>query len=204
MQLKRVIVPALLVFTLSACATVDITDMASNNAPVSSETVKQSNVIKHLSAKLVSTFKDKKWTNLATAKSGQSTADILLRGVSQEAVVVKASTSQQKVTANALSANIREAEHHVFQLTKAAEKYFTLAEDDVILRDELTVLELALLTSRQAEQTFTHDVELLTEAPDLDLAEYIESVSSLRDITDEYGQHVRNIRALSDTEEAAF
>lgn len=202
MRLNRIILPALLGLALSACATVDLANMASS-APVETESAKQSSAVKYLSAKLVSTFEENDWASVTASKRGQSTGNILLKGLTQKAEIIQASTSAQKDSANALAKDIREAEHHVFQLSKAAEKYYTLATSDMILRDELASLEQALLASRQAEQNFSKLIEGFGEAPDLDMAEYAQSVLALRSITDEYGQHVRNLRKLSNISDAA-
>ncbi|MGB0908149.1 MAG: hypothetical protein ACPGVT_11695 [Maricaulaceae bacterium] len=195
---------AILMFScasLSACATVDIANMASPEN-VKTANVEQVNSVKRLASKLYTTFHDEGWAYNPKQKRSQSTASVLLNGLQAPAnVTVSVETNSSTIdraSLDSLSKDVRRAEHHIFQVTKAAEAYLTLVDEGENLRRELASLEKALLASRQAEQKFTRKFTSANFETHEDMTEYSESVTALRAVTDVYGERVRSTRTFLD------
>lgn len=200
MRAKLILLTTLSV-AMSGCATVDMTNMAGQaTAPATAKTT-QVNVVQRAASKLYAAFTSNGWVAKSSRKRVQSTADVLLKGLAPQTDLQKSGNyAVTAVSLTKLAADIRAAEHHVFQTTKAAEVYLAMAADDVNVRSELSSLEKALIAARQAELVFAAAIDTASTTSDggetaaTDFAEYQESVNKLRDVTDLYGDRVRQIR----------
>jgi hypothetical protein len=89
------------------------------------------------------------------------------------------------------------ASTHVEQTTKAAEVYLAMAPAEKSLRKELISLEKALIASREASQVF--EEALIKTAGDMnamDYSAYNASVNELRDVTNAFGDRVREAQMI--------
>ena len=88
--------------------------------------------------------------------------------------------------------DIRIAAKHVEQTTKAAEVYLAMAPGEKSLRKELVSLEKALIASREASQVFEDAlIKTVGETSAMDFVSYKNSVNELRDVTNAFGDRVR-------------
>ena len=91
-----------------------------------------------------------------------------------------------------LDADILEANTQILQTTKAAEVYLTIADDAADLGTELSLLEKALLSARDAENKFAQSIGVKPNVKtEQDFALLSGSVDRLKDVTDAYGDRIR-------------
>ncbi|WP_371398331.1 hypothetical protein [Fretibacter rubidus] len=191
MRLK-LLCASLAAMSLTACATVDMTSMAGTTSISAQQTSPQGNVVERAASKLYAVFVNKGWAAKASRKRVQSTANVLLKGLEPTVADMNAGSYADTATSYAsLSSDIRAAQQHVDQTVKAAEVYLAMSDLGVNMRAELSSLEKALITSRQAEVVFSTALERLNRTDCPDFASYAARVNALRDVTDEYGQRVR-------------
>jgi len=177
---------------MSACATVDLTEMASQNSAIKTNAIER-NIVQRSARALRSVFASKGWTTKSSKDRIQSTASILLKGLeNKNPVTPKSHGYAVRVTdASMVQADIREASQHVEQTTKAAEVYLAMAPGDASLLKELASLEKALLTCRQAEVVFNRAQKNTKSHSPESLSGFTSSVDALRDVTNAYGDRVR-------------
>jgi len=177
---------------MSACATVDLTEMASQNSAIKTNAIER-NIVQRSASALRSVFASKGWTTKSSKDRIQSTASILLKGLeNKNPVTPKSHGYAVRVTdASMVQADIREASQHVEQTTKAAEVYLAMAPGDASLLKELASLEKALLTCRQAEVVFDRAQKNTKLHSPESLSGFTSSVDALRDVTNAYGDRVR-------------
>ncbi len=180
--------------TLSACATVDISNITAAQPTAAPETVAELNVVQRATSNLYTAFKDKGLATDVSKKKMRSAARILLTGLDAKPSEDKQNYAVVIGSAEALNADLIMATKHVEQARKAAEIYLAMAPVNTSVRDELISLQKALMASKKAERNF---VEALSHykvpAPDADFSAYTQSVAKLRDITDDYGLRVRSV-----------
>lgn len=182
--------------SMSACATVDLDEMAAANNASKSEFV-SANVVQRAVTKLYAAFTNKGLVAKTSKKKMQSAAQILLVGL-QDQGLKENDDDYASITVDPLTvlADIRTASHHVEQTTKAAEVYLAIASTDKSLRKELNSLEEALLASKAAESIF-EDALIKTGRPltTTEFASYNVHVEELKDITNAFGDRVRDSRS---------
>ncbi len=178
--------------SVSACATVDLDEMAAAKTVTKTNLV-DSNVVQRAAIKLKSAFSSRGFVAKDSQKRMQSAAHILLKGLEDQEI--KPDTASYVSTANdpiIILADILAAARHVEQTTKAAEVYLAMAPVETTLRKELNSLEDALLASRAAETIFE---EALTKTGhSLTASEFVSYnilVDELKNVTNAFGDRVR-------------
>jgi len=180
-------------FSLSACATVDLNDVATPKGTSASK-VADINVVQRAASKLYAAFSSRGFVAKDGRKRVQSAARVLLKGLEDKDVsTVSAEGYVSTISDSAVVlSDIRIASSHVEQTTKAAEVYLAIAPADSSLRKELVSLEKALIASREASQVFEDAlIKTAGQSDTLDYNAYKVSVNELRDITNAFGDRVR-------------
>jgi len=178
---------------LSACTTVDLTQVAVNQPQVSTENVEQ-NVVERASLSLTRMFHAKGWCKSDPAEKTRTATNVLLNGMDTDSQT-KNTSVVTPVNMTQLITDITVANYQVEQTTKAAEVYLVVADDMAELDKELSQLEAALLSSRQAQAGFVKHANTL---PDTDhtihhrLEGISKSINSLKIVTDAYGDRIRS------------
>jgi len=173
--------------SMSACATVDLNDVATSKSSTAVKPV-DVNVVQRAASKLYAAFSSRGFVANDSRKKMRSAARVLLKGL-EDKDVGYAANAQNQVT---VLSDIRIASAHVEQTTKAAEVYLVMAPAEKSLRKELVSLEKALIASREASQVFEDAlIKTAGQANALDYAAYKSSVNELRDVTNAFGDRVR-------------
>ena len=179
--------------SLSACATVDLNEMASSGATPAAKTA-DVNVVQRAASKLYTAFTNRGFVPKSSRKKMQSAARVLLKGLEDKEVTSVSAVAYVDMAQSpqVILSDIRMAASHVEQTTKAAEVYLAMAPSEKSLRKELVSLEKALIASREASQVF-EDALIKTsgEATAMDYKAYKTSVNELRDVTNAFGDRVR-------------
>lgn len=179
--------------SLSACATVDLTEVtAPKNA--SAAQVADVNVVQRAASKLYAAFTNRGFVAKDSRKKMRSAARVLLKGLEDKgaATIASAGYADLAVDSVVVLSDIRMAATHVEQTTKAAEVYLAMAPGEKSLRKELVSLEKALIASREASQVFEDAlIKTVGETTALDFVSYSNSVNELRDVTNAFGDRVR-------------
>jgi len=179
--------------SLSACATVDLTEVATPNN-TSAAKIADVNVVQRAASKLYAAFTNRGFVANDSRQKMRSAARVLLKGLEDKgsASVEDEGYASLATDSVVVLSDIRIASKHVEQTTKAAEVYLAMAPGEKSLRKELVSLEKALIASREASQVF-EDALIKTsgETKALDFASYKVSVNELRDVTNAFGDRVR-------------
>ena len=179
--------------SVSACATVDLNNMAGQDKPAAAKSV-DVNVVQRATAKLVSAFSNRGFVHKDSRKKMRSATRVLLKGLQNKDVTAAAPVSYASLATDktVVLSDIRLASSQVEQTTKAAEVYLAMAPAEKSVRKELVSLEKALIASREASMIF-EDALIKTSgtATDSDYISYKSSVNELRDVTNAFGDRVR-------------
>jgi len=178
---------------LSACATVNLDEMAAQ-AKASPSSALDINVVQRAATKLYAAFTSRGLVAKNSQKRMQSAARILLNGLEQKEVTTQdVSYASQASDPVIVFADIRTASRHVEQTTKAAEVYLAIAPVEKSLKKELGSLEEALLASRAAETIFEETLENLGQGLTAsEFVNYSSLVDELKDVTNAFGDRVRD------------
>jgi len=179
--------------SLSACATVDLTE-ATASKTASAANVADVNVVQRAASKLYAAFTNRGFVAKDSRKKMQSAARVLLKGLEDKGSgsVESAGYAALATDSTVVLSDIRIAASHVEQTTKAAEVYLAMAPGERSLRKELVSLEKALISSREAAQVFEDAlINTAGETTALDFSSYTQSVNELRDVTNAFGDRVR-------------
>lgn len=193
----------LAIFSLSACATVDVSSIGASPAEtIAAKSVDNGNVITRTVKRLYQVFTDKGWYEDTSRKRVQSAANILLNGLqtSDEGVVMPVSGAADSSVD--LIDDIKTARYHIVQTTKAAEVYLDIASSDANLTDELKQLQKALRVSEQVQLSFSES-DVLNSAAVTELGGLKAEVETLRSVTDNFGDVVRARRIAAKSAEAS-
>jgi len=177
---------------LSACTTVDLTQVAVNQPLAPSEKIEQ-NVVERASLSLTSMFHAKGWCKSDPAKKTKTATNVLLNGVGTQHHVTGSQMSAP-VTLTQVITDMTAANYQVKQTTKAAEIYLVVADDSTKLDNELSQLEAALLSSREAQAGFVKTVNAFPDKNHISLnklKEISKSIDNLKAVTDAYGERIR-------------
>jgi len=180
---------------LSACATVDLAEIAKSGEAVSQQSVER-NVVERTASKLYATFISKGWSVRDDRNKIEMTANILLNGIhSQDKDSQPKSIYLKSLkSADVIKSDILQASQHIQQTTKAAEVFLAVAPQEGSLRQELGLLEKAVLAGREAENTFILAYSKLgVSAKQADILAFEQSVDALSAVTNEFGTRVRNL-----------
>jgi len=179
--------------SLSACATVDLTEVTSPKT-ASTANIADVNVVQRAASKLYAAFSNRGFVAKDSRKKMRSAARVLLKGLEDKssASVEAAGYTELATDRMVVLSDIRIAAGHVEQTTKAAEVYLAMAPGERSLRKELISLEKALIASREASQVF-EDALIKTsgETKAMDFVSFNQSVNELRDVTNAFGDRVR-------------
>lgn len=191
MRLKLSII-LLSCLSISACATIDLDEMAAKNQPTKAATL-DINVVQRAASKLYAAFSSKGFVAKDSKKRMQSAARILLKGLEEKDVTDQDMSYAANISdPEIILSDIRLASRHVEQTTKAAEVYLAMAPVETSMRPELNSLEKALLASREAEHVFEEALINSGAAVSLiELKNYSASVRELSEITNAFGDRVR-------------
>ncbi len=191
MRLKLSII-LLSCLSISACATIDLDEMAAKNQPTKAATL-DINVVQRAASKLYAAFSSKGFVAKDSKKRMQSAARILLKGLEEKDVTDQDMSYAANISdPEIILSDIRLASRHVEQTTKAAEVYLAMAPVETSMRPELNSLEKALLASREAEHVFEDALINSGAAVSLiELKNYSASVRELSEITNAFGDRVR-------------
>ena len=179
--------------SMTACATVDLNDVAMQGKPSVTKAV-DINVVQRATAKLYAVFSSRGFVHKDSRKKMRSAARVLLEGLEDKDVTPAASVGYAALATDSavVLSDIRMASSHVEQTTKAAEIYLAMAPAEKSLRKELVSLEKSLIASREASSIFE---EALTKTSgrvsDSEFAAFNVSVNELRDVTNAFGDRVR-------------
>ncbi|RKQ71111.1 hypothetical protein DES40_0419 [Litorimonas taeanensis] len=175
----------------SACATVDMTDMAKTSSNPISQVV-DVNVVERAASKLYAAFTNKGFVAKTSRNKMHSAAMTLLKGLQKTPLSHEDDYAHNVGSWDALQADVIMAQGHVDQTRQAAEIYLAMAPGNKSLRKELMSLEKSLLAANEAKQSFSEAEALYTSPTRPALLEsYTTSVDELRTITDAFGQRVR-------------
>ena len=184
---------------LSACTTVDLSQVSVKQPQ---EIVQQPkhNIVERASLSLTSTFKSKGWCKSDPAEKTQTATNVLLNGIDINAQNTPVPAAV--VGTRQLSADLSIANKQVEQTTKAAEVYLVMAEEMAELDAELSQLEAALLSAREAEAGFEKSMQI---SPNFIVRRKYHalsnSIDALKNVTDAYGDRIRSqIAALASAE----
>ena len=184
--------------SMSACATIDLNEVTAKSSPAASKSVNV-NVVQRAASKLYAAFSSRGFVAKSSRKKMQTAARVLLNGLEDKDVATPQSAGYAVMATDiaVVLSDIRLASSHVEQTTKAAEVYLAMAPSEKSLRKELVSLEKALIASREASQVF-EDALLQTSgtANALDYKAYVSSVGELRDVTNAFGDRVREAQML--------
>ncbi|MCF6275860.1 MAG: hypothetical protein L3J05_08875 [Robiginitomaculum sp.] len=180
---------AISIASLTACSTVDLSQIVINQPQEVSEKPKH-NVVERATHSLTSMFKAKGWCKSDPNTKTQTATNVLLNGLDtgtqNTAIPVLVVSTQQ------LSDDLTDAEAQIKQTTKAAEVFLVMAEDMADLGAELSQLEAALLVAREAETGFGKALETSSNLIiRRKYASLSSSIDGLKTVTDAYGDRIR-------------
>ena len=186
---KNISMTVMVALALSACATVDLNEMA---VPASESAAKSDvNVVERAVTKLKSAFTSKGFVAKTSRKRMQSAARVLLNGLEEKQMTSgsdQTGYAAQNKPASIVLADMSFAKRHVVQTVKAAEVYLEMAPTNRNLVEELSDLEVALMAAKEAGSTFEAALKGQSIS---ELNSYIDAVTELRQVTDEFGARVR-------------
>lgn len=179
--------------SLSACATVDLTEVTAPKTAASAQAV-DVNVVQRAASKLYAAFSNRGFVAKDSRNKMRSAARVLLKGLEDKNTTSTEMAGYVSLAtdANVVLSDIQMAATHVEQTTKAAEVYLVMAPSENSLRKELISLEKALIASREASQVF-EDALIKTsgETTAMEFTSFNRTVNELRDVTNAFGDRVR-------------
>ncbi len=186
----KVSLAAIAIMGLSACATVDLSQVAIEKEP--RQTVRPlQNVVELASAKLTSVFTKKGWCKSGPKQKTMTATNVLLNGIGA-AGSNHSDVSKIIINPRQLSADLKLANEQVLQTTKAAEVFLVTAGAATGLDNELSLLETALLSAREAETRFGQSVKAAGTYSSRQQFETLQaSIGGLKTVTDAYGDRIR-------------
>lgn len=189
MKLQALSVALLVSTGLSACTTVDLSQVAVQSEPVEQIQAKQ-NVVQRAAMALTSKFRNNGWCSGGPQEKTQTATSVLLNGMDDQ--TGNSSKKYTLVKSEQLASDLAVANQHVVQTTKAAEVYLSMSGDSS-LDDELSLLETALLSAREAETRFKKAIDMDSDAMSRQNYETLQSsVNELKAVTDLYGDRIRS------------
>ncbi len=175
---------------LSACTTVDLSQVSMNKKPVALVKPVQ-NVVEKAAMSMTAMFTRKGWCEVSTTQT-QSATSMLLNGVEDKPSQVTLH-ADVVLSSRQLSDDLILAQEQVNQTTKAAEIFLTMSEEVSDFDKELSLLETALLSAREAEGNFETTLELVANQKNhQQYKDFQNSVGKLKRITDAYGDRIRH------------
>lgn len=172
---------------LPGCTTVDLSQVREATRPVQ-ETKPSLNVAERAASRLTTVFRTKGWTQAGPREKTQTAASVLLNGYK----AIGPKPAAPSISLATLSADLALATDYIDQATKAAEIYMDMAEPNANFDQELSLLETAYLSAKDAERKFTAIVSQSGHpGHDSSLAALAVSLGGLKSVTDIYGERIR-------------
>jgi|GEM_PF-1403768 len=171
----------------TGCATVDMTEMAIPSA-AKAEAPAERNIVLRAASKLYAAFRSKGFVAKTSRKKMQSAASVLLNGLEERDLTSDANYASRNLPRAVVIEDISYATQYVRQTADAAEIYFDMSEGKKKLREELTELEQALLSSREAAASF----EEVVDSENAALRTLNVQIERLKTVTDNFGKRVRD------------
>ncbi|HHL43461.1 MAG TPA: hypothetical protein ENJ42_07585 [Hellea balneolensis] len=174
---------------ISACTTVDLSQVTTQTVQVPVKTA-STNVVERAAKQLSKAFAENGWSKTRSKIKAQTAASILLNGMQKHA---QASAQNEPVVRKTFSiSDITKATSYVVRTTKAADVYLNVSDLNVDVAHELSLLETALISAKQAEQNFlSGDQTEISNRPPVVMEAYRSAVENLKSITDHYGARAR-------------
>ena len=173
---------------ICACATVDIT----NSPEIPSEmgnNLEEDSIVKKATSRLAAVFSKRRFAVKNNRKQMEFAAKVLLKGLSDNAVINEADQSYVQ-TANNLEStlsDIRIASTHVEKTVDSAKMYLNTTPPKKSYQEEITNLEQALIASRMALQVFEDALLKISGNTNFDeFTIYNDLVDGLRDVTNSF------------------
>lgn len=175
---------------LSACSTVDLSQIALNQ-PQEVITKPEQNVVERAAYSLTNMFKSKGWCKSDPAEKTQTATNVLLNGIDMDTQNTPVPVSV--VSTRQLSTDLTDAKAQIEQTTKAAEVYLVMADEMAELDAELSQLEAALLSAREAETGFGKALDASSNfIVRRKYSSLSNSIAELKTVTDAYGDRIRS------------
>lgn len=187
-----------------ACTTVEIATKQTS-AHITENAQKARDAVQLSAKTLLYVFSREKWSAAHDTGIRQSAANILLRGLKKDTAPDDNVTAyiQRVASTQDVTSDIVKAQQHVDTITLQAQVLLAENPDLKNVKSELDALEKALISSRQAELTFSQAIKAKAYGADNDSAPYLEayksSVDGLRVATDAFGGVMRGDLDLSTT-----
>ena len=176
----------------SACATVDMSNMASTKS-LDASNAADVNVVERAAAKLYSVFTNRGFVAKDSRNKMRSAALTLLKGLENKPLNEDVNYAQSVSSLDALETDIELARGYVDQTRQAAEIYLAMAPGETSLRKELASLEKSLIASKEAQDTFAEALSLKNQSTNnSEFLQFSASVDFLRQATDAFGDRVRS------------
>lgn len=185
--------------SLTGCTTVDLSQVTVEKQPSISATLKK-NVVERACIAMADVFDSKGWSKNKPKQTMQTATSILLHGMKKE-TVPRISISKSVSNVHLLSQDIKLAKLQISQTTKAAEVHLVTLQETVTVGHELSLLETALISARQAEDNFA--AALIRANKPLSVREFVafqHEINQLKLITNDYGVRMRRQIASQATE----
>lgn len=197
--MKRFALGFVIAATLSACATVEMAPVESEIFMSQSEQQDRS-AVKLSARQLSSVFSNEGWSRINPSEKSQSAVNILVRGLKKTGKVIDPVRNYlaRRTESDMVAADIAKADKYVVKVTTKAKIFIENNPSSVDISAELSDLETALLSARQAEALFEDVVDrngLGAEKSGLDRLST--SVNALRDVTDTFGNRLRGSGSAS-------
>ncbi|WP_017930778.1 hypothetical protein [Robiginitomaculum antarcticum] len=191
--MKQIAIAIALGVSLAACATVEMAPVQSGSLMSQAE-VQDRSEVKMSARKLSSVFSTEGWSRINPTNKAQSAVNILVRGLKKTGEVVDPVRNylSRRSEEQMIVEDIDRANDYVTMTNDTAKLFLLNNPSATDIVSELSDLETALLSARQAEAVFRD--ALKTQSLPLDhesMMSLTRSVDSLRDTTDIFGSRLR-------------
>jgi len=191
--MKRLATGLIIALTLSACATVEMAPMQPGTLMSQSE-MQDRSAVKLSARKLSSVFSTEGWSRINPSEKSQSAVNILVRGLKKTGKVIDPVRNYllRRSDSDLITADIKRADEYVVSTTQTAREFLQNNPNATDIGAELSNLETALLSARQAEMVFKEAlIAKGLSADNSDLTRLTTSIDDLRDVTNAYGTRLR-------------
>jgi len=195
--MKRLAIGFIIAVTMSACATVEMAPVQSGTFMSQSE-IQDRSAVKLSARKLSSVFSTEGWSRINPSEKSQSAVNILVRGLKKTGKVIDPVRNYltRRSESDMIAADIDRANQYVVSTAQKARTFLANNPSAADVDGELSDLETALLSARQAEVLFKKVlVEKGLSADNPEMSRLSDSVDDLRDVTDAYGDRLRGSSA---------
>lgn len=197
--MKRLAITIVTATLLSACATVEMAPVQSGTFMSQSE-IQDRSAVKLSARKLSSVFSTEGWSRINPSQKSQSAVNILVRGLKKTGKVIDPVRNYltHRSESDMIAADISRADEHVVSTALRARTFLENNPGAADISGELSDLETALLSARQAEELFKNVLVEKGLSPDTpEMSRLSSSVDNLRDVTDAYGERLRGSNAAA-------